>query len=83
MGETDRCAHLRTDEHENVKKVSEPAKHLKANAGHSFTWKILSNAPNIQGKRKILEALFIAKFKPALNEQIKSTKLKLFPNGVT
>jgi hypothetical protein len=83
MGETDRCAHLRTDEHENLKKVSEPAKHLKANAGHSFTWKILSNAPNTQGKRKILEALFIAKFKPALNDQIKSTKLKLFPNGVT
>ena len=57
MGETDRCAHLRTDEHENVKKVSEPAKHLKANAGHSFTCKMLCNAPNTEAKRKIMEAL--------------------------
>ena len=43
----------------------------------------MHTATNIQAKRKILEALFIAKFKPALNDQLKSTKLKLFPNGVT
>ena len=83
MGETDRCIHLRTDEHENLKKDSEPGKHIKANNGHTFTWKILCTAPNIQPKRKILEALFIAKIKPALNDQLKSTKNKLFPNGVT
>jgi len=83
MGETDRCVHLRWEEHENVKKSSEPAKHLKGNPGHKFSWKILGNAPNHQSKRKILEALHISKFKPGLNDQIKSTRLKLFPNGVT
>ena len=62
---------------------SEPAKHLKGNPGHKFSWKILCNAPNHQSKRKILEALHISKFKPGLNDQIKSTRLKLFPNGVT
>ena len=83
MGETNRCIHLRTDERENYKKYSEPAKHIKANMGHTFTWNTLCTAPNIQAKRKILEALFIAKFKPALHDQLKFTKLKLFPNGVT
>ena len=83
MGETDRCIHLRIEEHENIRKNSEPAKHLKANSGHSFTWKVISSAPIFQAKRKILEALFIAKFKPGLNEQLISAKLKVFPNGVT
>ena len=56
MGETDRCIHLRMDEHENLKKDSEPGKHIKANKGHTFTWEILCTAPNIQTERKILEA---------------------------
>ena len=71
------------NEHENLKKDSEPAKHIKANKGHTFTTKLLCTAPNIPAKRKFLQALFIDKFKPALNDQLKSTKLKLFPNGVT
>ena len=83
IGETERCSHLRFEEHENIKKTSEPSKHLKANRNHSFTWKILSNAPSDLGKRKILEALFVAKFKPGLNEQVKSRKLTLFSNGIT
>ena len=81
VGETDRCAHIRTREHEDIKKASEPSKHLKLNRDHSFTWKIF--APNDGDKRKILEALFISKYKPGLNEQIKSRKLSLFRNGVT
>jgi len=83
IGETERCNHLRFDEHENIKKTSEPSKHLKDNRNHSFTWEILSNAPSHLGKRKILEALFVAKFKPGLNEQVKSKKLVLFSNGIT
>ena len=83
IGETSKCIHLRTAEHENIKKVSEPSKHLKGNSGHSFTWRILANAPRDYTKRKILEALYIGKFKPGLNEQVNSKKLKLFIHGVT
>ena len=83
IGETERCQHVRFAEHENIKLTSEPSKHLKAHPNHSFTWKIIANAPSDQERRKILEALYVAKFKPNLNEQLKSKKLKLFPNGLT
>ena len=83
IGETDRCIHVRTGEHEDIKKNSEPSKHLKANRDHSFNWKILAFAPRDTTKRKILEAFFISKFKPGLNEQVKSRKLTLFKYGVT
>ena len=83
IGETERCIHVRTSEHENPNKSSEPSSHLKDNVGHSFTWKIISAAPINVCKRKILEALHIAKFKPRINDQVYSTKLKLFPNGLT
>ena len=69
MLERDRCAHIRTREHEDVRKVSEPPKHLKLNSEHSFTWKILAFAPNNGNKEKILEAFYISKYKPGLNEQ--------------
>ena len=83
VGETDRCMHLRTGEHEDIKKNSEPSKHLKANREHSFTWKILAFAPRESSKRKILEAFFISKYKPGLNEQVSSRKLTVFKHGVT
>ena len=83
MGETERCSHLRFEEHENVQKTSEPSKHLKANPTHSFTWEILANAPSDSQKRMLLEAFYVAKFKPGLNDQVRSKKLKLFPNGLT
>ena len=62
---------------------SDLASHLKANAAHLSTWQIISAAPHITIKRKILEALHIAKFRPKLNDQVKSSKLKLFPYGIT
>ena len=43
VGETERCNHVRFSEHENIKKVSEPSKHLKEHPNHSFIWKILAN----------------------------------------
>ena len=61
VGETDRRAHIRTRGHEDVRKVSEPSKHLKLD-----TWKILAFAPNDGDKRKILEAFFISKYNPGL-----------------
>ena len=83
VDETNKCFHLRKKEHEDIKKKSECAKHLKANRTHSFTWRIIANAPNDQAKRKTLEALYIAKFEPGLNDQVKSQKLRLFVHGIT
>ena len=83
IGETDRCLHLRTAEHEDKRKASEPAKHLKLNVDHSFSWKILAHAPKECHKRKILEAFFISKFQPCLNDQVRSHKLNLFKHGIT
>ena len=83
-GETERCIHARVSEHEDIKKKSEPAKHLANNVGHSFTWKILARAPSNRSKRLILEANYISKYKPSLNEQLDfKRKLRLFPNGIT
>ena len=83
IGETERCSHVRFSEHCDIKKGSEPAKHIKDNRNHFFTWMIISNAPKDQERRKILEALYVSKFKPSINDQIKSKKLKLYPNGMT
>ena len=83
IGETDKCYHLRTNEHEDIKKGSEPSKHLEDNPDHSFVWKVIARAPRDNTKRKILETLCISKFKPGLNEQVNSRRLQLFPNGIT
>ena len=94
IGETLRCEHVRFAEHDNITGGSEPAKHLaetesmrgqqEENAGeHKFTWKTLCRAPIQALKRRILEGLYIAKFKPSLNEQTKCHKLLLFTNGIT
>ena len=84
IGETERCIHARTSEHEDTKKKSEPAKHLANTNGHKFEWKILTRAPMNSTKRNILEAMYISKFKPSLNEQLEfKRKLRLFPNGIT
>ena len=83
IGETSKCFHLRINEHEDIKKASECSKHLKMNRGHTFKWRKLANAPIDPNKRKILEALYIGKYKPGLNEQVNSKKLRLFIHGVT
>ena len=83
IGETRRNVELRWEEHENISKDSEPAKHLKENLSHKFTCKILFAAPENIQIRKILEAFEIVLKRPSLHEQIESKKLFLFRNGVT
>ena len=83
IGETVRNAEVRWKEHQDVRKDSEPAKHLRDNPNHFFTWKVLCQAPYRNKKRKNLEATFIAIRKPILNNQIESKTLILFRNGVT
>ena len=44
----------------NTFKDSEPAKHLKENLSHKFSWKMLFSAPENKRIRKILEDFEIA-----------------------
>ena len=45
VGETIRNCKIRCDEHNDVNKNSEPAKHLARNIEHEFSWFILARAP--------------------------------------
>ena len=82
IGETNRVVTIRWDEHNNKEKYSEPSRHLKMYSAHSFAWSIKSPASKCTSKRKILEAFYIAKYKPSLNEQVKSSILSLFRHGI-
>ena len=78
IGETVRNARLRWNEHENgTDKNTECAKHLSENNNHEFKWSILSLAPKVSFKRKILEAYFIKTLNPILNNQLNSDILTL------
>ena len=83
IGETKRNVEIRWMEHSTPSDKSNPAKHLRDNIDHSFTSKVICNAPNRKLARKILEAYFIATMKPSLNDKIDSDLLHLFRNGIT
>ena len=53
------------EEHENTCKNFEPAKHLKENLSHKFSWKILFAAPENKQICKILKASEIALKRPS------------------
>ena len=74
---------FRWDEHKDLTKDSEVARHLKYNIGHKIEWKILVKGLKNTKLRKIFEAFYIAKFKPSLNGQVKHQNLVLFRNGIT
>ena len=59
FGEIIRNCKIRWDEHNDVNKSSEPAKHLARNIDHEFSWYALTRAPENTLKRRILEAYFI------------------------
>ena len=82
-GETKINTDNRWGQHNNIKLNSNPAQHLNTNKDHSFTWRIIRNASQNDNRRKILEALYIAKFKPSLNEHINYKLLNLFKHGIT
>ena len=83
IGETERNVRTRWNEHQISTNKSEPARHIRNNIDHDFSWKILCNAPSKTRERKNLEASFIALLKPSLNEQVDFKVLTLFRNGVT
>ena len=83
VGETVRKAKIRCNEHEDKNCKYEPAKHLKENPTHKFTWNIISKAPENFRRRRVLEAYFIKTNCPTLNDQLDNDILTLFRNGIT
>ena len=82
IGETDRNVDIRWKEHNNPSHRSNPSKHLTNNIFHEFQWKTIKLAPKNNSKRKILEAFFISRYKPKLNNQVEMRQLLLFKNGI-
>jgi len=71
---------IRVNEHSDVNKQSEPAKHIRKHPNHKFTCEVLTTAHSWL-KRRIKEAFYIARFRPELNKQVQSLDLTLFPMG--
>ena len=80
VGKTKRNVKIRWMEYNTPSDKSKPAKHLRDNIDHIFTWKVICDAPNRNLARKILEVYFIATMKPNLNDKINSNLFYLF-NG--
>ena len=80
IGETARNLEVRVNEHSDINKQSEPAKHLKKHPEHKFTCDILTSAHSWT-KRKITEAFYIARFNPDQNKQVQSFHLTLYSMG--
>ena len=84
VSETIRNCKIRCDEHNDINKSSEPAKHYVArNIEQEFSWFILARAPVNTLKRRILEAYFIKLIAPSIKRQLDNDVLMLFRNGVT
>ena len=76
------CDEIRCQEHEDTQKDSEPAKHLKNNPTHSFTWKVLFPVSSNSRIKQNMEASISTLKRPSLNTQAESKKLSLFQNSV-
>ena len=84
IGKTKHNPEIRWKEHwfNNYKK-SEVAEHLLKDPGHTIDWQVITSPTHQRNKRKILEAYFISKFKPSLNNQLNIKIMHLFRNGIT
>lgn len=83
IGETKLISVVRWGQHEDINHDSNPARYLKSNPTRKFVWKVLCKSSVNTNKRKIHEALFIAKFKPSLNKHISHKNLTLYKHGIT
>ena len=68
ISETVRNVEISWKEHEDRQKDSEPAKHLKNNSTHSFTWKALLPDSSIKQIRPNMEASIVALKRRSFNE---------------
>ena len=82
IGETERNDVLRFREHEDKALKSEPARHLKENNEHTFTWSKIRDASHNTQIRQIVESFYIMVLKPSLNKQLVKP-LTLYKNGIT
>ena len=77
-------AEIRWKEHcSHNDKKSEVAEHLLKNLAHTTNWQVVTSAPRQRNKQKILEAYYITKFKPTLNNQLDIKITHRFGNGIT
>ena len=74
-----RNVEVRTAEHDDPTHNSEPARHLKQNKSHKFSWKVIYPARRFF-KRKILEGLFIQKKHPSLKKTSQLLHCKAIPS---
>ena len=61
-------------EHRDKAKMSEPARNIKSNSNHDFTFKPLHTAYSFI-HRQVVEAFFVATIKSEPNKQVKSYEL--------
>ena len=81
IGETGRNLEVRVNEHSDVNKQSEPAKHIRKHPNHTeFTWEVLTTVHSWL-KRRITKAFYIALFRPELNKKVQSLGPHLVPHG--
>ena len=83
IGETVRNTVTRWSEHNNPDHKSELAEHIKRNIDHVFNWKISCPASSQKHFKKNLEAIFIALYKPLLNDQKSFDRIMLFRSDIT
>ena len=83
VGETKRNVEVRWNEHQSNNGKSEPSKHIINNPDYSFQWKVLSKTPRDKRKRKILEAYFLRKINPKINDQLGIRFINVYRNGIT
>ena len=67
IGETVRNIEIRWQQHKDTQKYSEPAKLLKNNPTHSFTWKVILPASLIKSIRQNMKASIVALKRTSLN----------------
>ena len=83
IDETGRNITIRWDEYSDIGKNSESEKHLNQFPEHRFNWKILRRVPSKVRQRNIHEDYYVVCMCLAFNNQLESTCLTLFQNGVT
>ena len=83
IGETVWNTVTRWSKHNNPDRKSEPAENIKRDIDHVLNWIALCAAPSKKHLRKNFQVIFIALYKPSLNDQKSFDRLILFRNGVT
>ena len=82
VGETIRDCKIRWDEHNDVHKNSESAKHLARRTEHELIWYVFTRAPKNTSKEEFWKHIFIKSIVPSFNKQLDNDVLMLFRNAM-